>query len=104
MWWPPASPSATCRTPGERKLYHEVWGLLVPGGVFCNVEHAASPSARPHRRSLDALGITPEEGPSNTLLDPERQPGRPCSRSATKKGAVRQGCSPPSLPSYETVT
>jgi SAM-dependent methyltransferase len=55
-------------------LCKEVWGLLGPGGVFCNLEHVASPSARVHRRFLDALGITPEqEDRSNKLLDVETQ-------------------------------
>lgn len=62
--------------PHSRKesLYQEIWGLLEPGGVFCNLEHVASPSAQVHERFLDSLGITPEEEDrSNKLLDVETQ-------------------------------
>ena len=62
--------------PHERKhcLYREVWSILEPGGVFCNLEHVASPSPRAHRRFLTAMGTTPEEeDPSNKLLDVETQ-------------------------------
>lgn len=56
--------------PRKRELYQEVWAALGPGGVFCNLEHVASPTARVHGRFLDALGITPEqEDRSNKLLD-----------------------------------
>jgi SAM-dependent methyltransferase len=62
--------------PRKRELYREVFGLLEPGGVFCNLEHVASPSPRVHLRFLDAYGITPEEeDPSNQLLDVEMQLG-----------------------------
>jgi tRNA (cmo5U34)-methyltransferase len=62
--------------PRKEALYKEVWALLGPGGVFCNLEHVASPSERVHRRFLDALGITPEEEDhSNKLLDVETQLG-----------------------------
>jgi SAM-dependent methyltransferase len=64
--------------PHERKrsLYREVFDLLRPGGIFCNLEHIASPPDRLHQQSLDRLGITTEqEDPSNKLLDLERQLG-----------------------------
>jgi tRNA (cmo5U34)-methyltransferase len=62
--------------PRKRALYQEVSAVLGPGGVFCNLEHVASPSPRAHRRFLGALGITPEEeDPSNKLLDVETQLG-----------------------------
>lgn len=60
--------------PRKRELYQEVWTALKPSGMFGNLEHIASPSARVHRRFLAALGITPEqEDPSNKLLDMETQ-------------------------------
>jgi tRNA (cmo5U34)-methyltransferase len=62
--------------PRKRELYQEVWAVLEPGGVFFNLEHVASPTARIHERFLDALGITPdEEDRSNELLDVETQLG-----------------------------
>jgi SAM-dependent methyltransferase len=64
------------RHPRKEALYREAWEVLEPGGVFLNLEHIASPSARVHERFLDALGITPEEeGRSNKLLDAETQLG-----------------------------
>jgi hypothetical protein len=60
--------------PRKRQLYQEVWAALEPGGVFCNLEHLASHSARVHERFLDALGLTPDqEDGSNQLLDVETQ-------------------------------
>jgi tRNA (cmo5U34)-methyltransferase len=58
----------------KRQLYQEIWGVLEPGGVFCNLEHVASASAYGHDRFLEAMGITPEdEDPSNRLLDVHTQ-------------------------------
>jgi tRNA (cmo5U34)-methyltransferase len=60
--------------PRKEALYQDIWGLLETGGVFCNLEHVASPSPRVHERFLNALGITPEEEDrSNKLLDVETQ-------------------------------
>jgi SAM-dependent methyltransferase len=62
----------------ERKcaLYEEIFALLAPGGVFCNLEHVSSPTPALHRRFLKALDIAPEhEDPSNQLLDVETQLG-----------------------------
>jgi tRNA (cmo5U34)-methyltransferase len=58
----------------KRALYQEVYALLRPGGVFCNLEHVASPTARLHERFLASLEIEPaQEDPSNKLLDLHRQ-------------------------------
>ena len=60
----------------KRMLYQEAWSMLEPGGVFCNLEHVASPTLRVHHRFLDAMGTTPEqEDPSNKLLDVASQLG-----------------------------
>jgi tRNA (cmo5U34)-methyltransferase len=58
----------------KRKLYAEIYARLDPGGVFCNLEHVASPSVALHDEMLVHLGKTPEnEDPSNKLLDVETQ-------------------------------
>jgi len=60
----------------KRALYAEVFGMLNPGGVFCNLEHVASPSPRLHEEFLSRIGFTVEtEDPSNKLLDFEAQLG-----------------------------
>jgi tRNA (cmo5U34)-methyltransferase len=58
----------------KRALYQEIHGLLNPGGVFCNLEHVASPTQRLHEEFLHCLGNTPQtEDPSNKLLALETQ-------------------------------
>jgi SAM-dependent methyltransferase len=58
----------------KRELYAEIHGLLNRGGVFCNLEHVASPTARLHKEFLEGIGFTVEtEDPSNKLLDVETQ-------------------------------
>ncbi|MGA8500013.1 MAG: class I SAM-dependent methyltransferase [Candidatus Sulfotelmatobacter sp.] len=58
----------------KRALYGEVFSLLNPGGVFCNLEHVASPTPRLHEEFLHHIGYTVEtEDPSNKLLDLETQ-------------------------------
>jgi SAM-dependent methyltransferase len=60
----------------KRELYREVFDMLAPAGVFCNLEHVASPTARLHHEFLAKLDLTPEEeDPSNKLLDLETQLG-----------------------------
>jgi tRNA (cmo5U34)-methyltransferase len=60
----------------KRELYGEIFALLNPGGVFCNLEHVASPSPRLHEEFLLRIGFTVEtEDPSNKLLDMETQLG-----------------------------
>lgn len=58
----------------KRALYAEIHGLLNPGGVFCNLEHVASPTTRLHEEFLYCIGYSPEtEDPSNKLLELETQ-------------------------------
>jgi len=58
----------------KRALYCEVYGLLAPGGIFCNLEHVASPTPCLHEDFLHHIGFTLEtEDRSNKLLDAEIQ-------------------------------
>jgi SAM-dependent methyltransferase len=54
----------------KRGVYAEVFDLLTPGGVFCNLEHVASPSENLHLQFLDRMGMRPDqEDAENKLLD-----------------------------------
>lgn len=55
----------------KRELTHEVFGCLVPGGLFANLDHVASPTERLHREFYERMGVP--EDPSNRLLDVETQ-------------------------------
>jgi SAM-dependent methyltransferase len=58
----------------KRALYAEIHTLLNPGGVFCNLEHVASPTPRLHEEFLHSIGMTIEtEDKSNKLLDVKTQ-------------------------------
>jgi len=58
----------------KRSLYEEIFRLLLPGGVFWNLEHVSSPTNALHESFLEKMGIGPqEEDPSNQLLDVETQ-------------------------------
>ena len=65
-----------CEHARKRSLYEEVFQRLKHGGVFCNLEHVASPTPKLHARFLNAIGYTPaSEDPSNKLLEVETQLG-----------------------------
>jgi SAM-dependent methyltransferase len=58
----------------KRSLYGEIFERLTPGGIFCNLEHVASPTENLHRHFMRSIGYAPsEEDPSNKLLDVETQ-------------------------------
>jgi SAM-dependent methyltransferase len=58
----------------KRSLYAEIYQLMTPGGVFCNLEHVASPTPQLHAEFLHQIRDSPEtEDPSNKLLDVETQ-------------------------------
>jgi tRNA (cmo5U34)-methyltransferase len=58
----------------KRSLCAEVQAMLMPEGVFCNLDHVSSPTERLHRTFLQKLGIeAADEDPSNQLLDVETQ-------------------------------
>ena len=58
----------------KRVLFAEIHDRLLPGGVFLNLEHVASPTPALHLWLLDAIGVKPDDDdPSNKLLDVETQ-------------------------------
>jgi len=63
----------------KRALCAEIYRLLNARGVFCNLEHVASPTPRLHEEFLRRIGFTVEtEDPSNKLLDVVIQLGWLC--------------------------
>jgi tRNA (cmo5U34)-methyltransferase len=60
----------------RHELYEEIYDILNPTGIFCNLEHVASPSVELHVRFLKAIGYSPEsEDRFNRLLPMETQLG-----------------------------
>ena len=58
----------------KMKIYEEIFGLSNPNGVFCNLDHVASPTEALHLKFLKLMGQTLEtEDHSNKLLDVETQ-------------------------------
>jgi tRNA (cmo5U34)-methyltransferase len=60
----------------KRDLYEEIYDIINPTGIFCNLEHVASPSVELHVQFLKAIGYSPEkEDRANRLLPMETQLG-----------------------------
>jgi SAM-dependent methyltransferase len=54
-----------CSHERKRALYREIFDALQPGGLFANLEHVASPTARLHADFY--AGIEADDDPSNQL-------------------------------------
>jgi tRNA (cmo5U34)-methyltransferase len=59
----------------KRAIYAEVFALLEPSGLFLHLEHVAPGSERLHREFYDALGVPPEDDPSDKTAPVDDQLG-----------------------------
>jgi SAM-dependent methyltransferase len=58
----------------KREIYEEIYDIINPTGIFCNLENVASPSVELHMRFLKSIGYTPEkEDRANRMLPMEKQ-------------------------------
>jgi tRNA (cmo5U34)-methyltransferase len=58
----------------KKEVYTEIYNMLNPGGVFCNMEHVSSPTEHLHMKYFAAAGLSlKDDDPSNKLLDVETQ-------------------------------
>jgi tRNA (cmo5U34)-methyltransferase len=58
----------------KRSLYDEIFTLLEPGGLFCNLDLVSSPTLALHEHFLHSINCTPEEeDASNKPLDVHTQ-------------------------------
>ncbi len=59
--------------PRKRQLYKEVFAVLNPSGVFCNLDRVTSSTENLHLKFLEVSGTPKTEDPLNRLLDVETQ-------------------------------
>lgn len=57
----------------KKQLYKEIFSLLNPKGIFCNLDRVASPTENLHIKFMLASGTPKTEDPSNKLLYVETQ-------------------------------
>jgi len=58
----------------KHTLYEEIYDMLYPSGVFCNLDHVSSPSVEQHKRFLKTVSqANKNEDNTNRLLSVEKQ-------------------------------
>jgi tRNA (cmo5U34)-methyltransferase len=58
----------------KRELYREIFEVIEPGGIFCNLEHVASPTPELHASFYEAIQTPLEqEDPCNRCVSVEAQ-------------------------------